>query len=172
MRADIMVDIGGVRMALQDGGPPTTLAAGSAPGESGVSVVSVRFDGSRHLLTTPRCHCICFQMPPGRVERRMAGRVVRLERLVGSLTIYPAGFDCAADPDEDIDILVVAEPMRDGADPVTASRSCCLTTTTSDARHEPQLRLRCSRSSPRSAATLDAVAHPRRGPANARPHWG
>jgi AraC family transcriptional regulator len=109
-----MVDIGGVRMALQDGRAPTTLAAGSAPGESGVSVVSVRFDGGRHLLTTPRCHCICFQMPPGRVERRMAGRVVRLERLVGSLMIYPAGFDCAADADEDIDILVVAGWSRSG----------------------------------------------------------
>ena len=34
MRADIMVDIGSVRMAQQDGGAPTTLAAGSAPGES------------------------------------------------------------------------------------------------------------------------------------------
>jgi hypothetical protein len=41
MRADIMMDIGGVRMALQDGGAPTTLAAGNAPGESGVSVVGV-----------------------------------------------------------------------------------------------------------------------------------
>ena len=107
-------------MAQQDGGAPTTLAAGSAPGESGVSVLSIRFDGGMHLLATPRSHCVCFQMSPGRVERRMAGRVVRLERPVGSLTINPAGFHCAADADEDIDILVVAEPMRDGADPVTA----------------------------------------------------
>jgi hypothetical protein len=50
MRADIMLDIGGVRMEQQDGGAPTTLAAGSAPGESGVSVLSVRFDGGMHLL--------------------------------------------------------------------------------------------------------------------------
>jgi hypothetical protein len=120
MRADIMVDIGGVRMALQDSGPPTTLATGSAPDESGVSVLSVRFDGSMHVQATARCHRICFQMPPGRVERRMAGRVVRLERLVGSLTINPAGLDCAAAADEDIDVLVVAEPRRDGADPVMA----------------------------------------------------
>jgi len=108
-----MVDIGRVRMAQQDGGPPTTLAAGSAPGESGVSVLSVRFDGGMHLLATPRCHCTCFQMSPGRVERRMAGRVVRLERPVGSLTINPAGLDCAADADEDVDILLVAvDPGR------------------------------------------------------------
>jgi AraC family transcriptional regulator len=113
MRADIMVEIGTVRMAQQDGGAPTTLAAGSAPGESGVSILSVRFDGGMHLLATPRCHCICFQMSPGRVERRMAGRVVRLERPVGSLTINPAGFDCAADADEDVDILLVAvDPGR------------------------------------------------------------
>src|SRR5215469_8246082 len=108
MRADIMVEIGTVRMAQQDGGLPTTLAAGSAPGKSGVSVLSIRFDGGMHLLATPSCHCICFQMSPGRVERRMAGRVVRLERPVGSLTINPAGFDCAADADEDVDILLVA----------------------------------------------------------------
>jgi len=109
----MMVDIGRVCMAQQDGGPPTTLAAGSAPGESGVSVLSVRFDGGMHLLATPRCHCICFQMSPGRVERRMAGRVLRLERPVGSLTINPAGLDCAADADEDVDILLVAvDPGR------------------------------------------------------------
>ena len=45
-----MMDIGALRMAQQDGGAPTTLAAGSAPGESGVSVLSVRFDGGMHLL--------------------------------------------------------------------------------------------------------------------------
>jgi len=43
----------------------------------------------------------------------MAGRVVRLERPVGSLTINPAGFDCGADADEDVDILLVAvDPGR------------------------------------------------------------
>ena len=50
MRADIKVEIGTVRMAQQDGGAPTSLAAGSAPGESCVSVLSVRFDGGMHLL--------------------------------------------------------------------------------------------------------------------------
>ena len=50
MRADIMMEIGTVRMAQQDGGAPTTVAAGNAPGESGVSVLSVRFDGGMHLL--------------------------------------------------------------------------------------------------------------------------
>jgi AraC family transcriptional regulator len=108
-----MADIGTVCMAQQDGRAPTTLAAGSAPGESGVSVLSLRFNGSMHLLARPRWHCMCFQMTPGRVERRMADRVVRLERPVGSLTITPAGFDIAADADEDVDILIVAvDPGR------------------------------------------------------------
>ena len=37
-----MVEIGALRMAQQDGGAPTTLATGSAHGESGVSVLNVR----------------------------------------------------------------------------------------------------------------------------------
>ncbi|MGA7265590.1 MAG: AraC family transcriptional regulator [Stellaceae bacterium] len=108
-----MVEIGTLCMAQQDGGAPTTLATGSAPGESGVSVLSVQFDGGMHLLTTPRCHCICFQLAPGRVEKRMAGRVACYERPVGSLTINPAGYDFAADADQDLEILVVAvDPGR------------------------------------------------------------
>ena len=65
-----MMDIGALHMAQQDGGTPTTLAAGNAPGESGVSVLSVRFDGGMHLRATPRSHCICFQMSSGRWARR------------------------------------------------------------------------------------------------------
>jgi len=108
-----MMDIGALRMAQQDGGAPTTLAAGSAPGESGVSVLNFRFDGGMHLLATPRCHCICFEMSQVRVEKRMAGRIAHYERPVGSLTINPAGYDFAADADEDVEILVVAvDPGR------------------------------------------------------------
>jgi len=108
-----MMDIGALRMAQQDGGAPTTLAAGSAPGESGVSVLNFSFDGGMHLLATPRCHCICFEMSQVRVEKRMAGRIAHYERPVGSLTINPAGYDFAADADEDVEILVVAvDPGR------------------------------------------------------------
>ena len=108
-----MMEIGALRMAQQDGGAPTTLAAGSAPGESGVSVLNFRFGGGMHLLATPRCHCICFEMSQVRVEKRMAGRIAHYERPVGSLTINPAGYDFAADADEDVDILVVAvDPGR------------------------------------------------------------
>jgi len=47
-------------------------------------------------------------MSPASVERRMAGRGVRLEHPVGSLTINLARFECGSDADEDVDILVVA----------------------------------------------------------------
>jgi hypothetical protein len=95
-----VLEIDTLCMEQQDGGAPTTLAAGSAPGESGASVLSVRFDGGMHLLATgARCHCICFQTSPGRVEKRMADRLVCVERRAGSLSIYPAGVDCAADAD-------------------------------------------------------------------------
>jgi len=109
-----MLDIGALRLAQQDGGAPTTLAAGSAPGESGVSVLNFRFDGGMHLLATgARCHCICFQMSQVRVEKRMAGRVAHYEHRAGSLTITPSGCDIAADADEDAEILVVAvDPGR------------------------------------------------------------
>ncbi len=100
-------------MAQQDGGAPTTLAAGSAPGESGVSVWNFRFDGGMHLLAAARSHCICFQMSQVRVEKRMAGRIAHYECRGGSLSIIPSGCDIGADADEDDEILVVAvDPGR------------------------------------------------------------
>src|SRR6516162_2415587 len=101
--ADMWAGIGEVRAAQADGSPPTTLAAGSAPGESGVSVLRARFHGGMHFEATPQRHCVCFQMPELRVERRMAGRAVRREAPAGELAICPAGFDCAADVEESVD---------------------------------------------------------------------
>ncbi len=100
--------LGELDAAQQDAGLPTILAAGSAPGESGVSVLSVRFHGGMHFTAIPQRHCICFQMPQLRIERRMAGRALRYEAPAGSLAICPAGFDCAADVEESVDALVVA----------------------------------------------------------------
>ena len=100
--------IGEVHAAQADGSSPTPLAAGSAPGESGVSVLRMRFHGGMHFAATPQRHCVCFQMPQLRIERRMAGRALRREAPAGSLAICPAGFDCAADVEESVDGLVVA----------------------------------------------------------------
>ena len=110
------MEIGTLDMVQEDGGAPTVLVAGSAPGESGVSILNVRFDGGMHLLATPCCHCISFcflETPPARVQKRMAGRLVCVEGRFGTLSTYPAGIDVAADADEGIDILVVAiDPGR------------------------------------------------------------
>jgi AraC family transcriptional regulator len=113
MRGEIFTEIGAVRMAQKDGGAPTVLAAGSAPGESGVSVLTVRFAGGMNLVATSHRHCICFQMSPGFVEKRRAGRIVHYDGRVGALSIYPAGIDCTADTDEDAAITVVSvDPSR------------------------------------------------------------
>ena len=108
MLADTIKGLGDVYAAQEDGGSPTTLAGGSAPGESGVSVLRVRFHGGMHFKAMPQRHCVCFQMPRLRIERRMAGRALRREAPAGSLAICPAGFDCAADVEESADTLVVA----------------------------------------------------------------
>ena len=50
-------------MAQKDGAPPATLGAGSAPGESGVSVLSARFEGAIHVsATSRRRHHVFFGM--------------------------------------------------------------------------------------------------------------
>jgi AraC family transcriptional regulator len=108
MPANMITRLGEFDTAQEDGGLPTTLAAGSAPGESGVSVLKVRYHGGMHFKAVPQRHCICFQMPQLRIERRMGGRALRQEAPAGSLAICPAGFDCAADTEESIDALLVA----------------------------------------------------------------
>ena len=55
-------EISGLRMAQADGDLPT-VAAGRAPGESGVFVVSGRFHGM-HISGPPRQHHVCFRVIP------------------------------------------------------------------------------------------------------------
>src|SRR5215510_12893696 len=95
-------------LVQQDGGLPTTLASGSAPGESGVSVLRTRFRDGVHFSATPRQHLIWFQLSNMRIECRRAGRKVTQEVLTGSLAICPAGIDCAADAEEGGDAILVA----------------------------------------------------------------
>jgi AraC family transcriptional regulator len=108
VRADIVAALGEFGAAQANGDPPTTLVAGSAPGESGVAVFCHRFDGGMHFRNTPPHHFICFQTSQVRGELRMAGQVVRYEPPAGSLIIHPAGLDWAADADESVDALTVA----------------------------------------------------------------
>ena len=55
----------------EDGDLPTTLVAGSAPGESGVSVRFVRFRDGLHLKGTIHQHFICFQLARARFDCRI-----------------------------------------------------------------------------------------------------
>ena len=107
MRADFVRVMGEVDVAQANGDPPTTLVAGSAPGERGVAVFSHRYYGGMHYCATPRQHTLCFQMSPARIERRAAGRVLCHEPPVGSLAIGPAGIDCAGDADGTFEFLLV-----------------------------------------------------------------
>jgi AraC family transcriptional regulator len=94
-------------LVQQDGSLPTILAGGSAAGESGISVISLRFRGGLHFRATPQQHLVWFQSPVS-IECRMADRTLRHQAPAGSLAICPAGIDCAADAERDIDAVVVA----------------------------------------------------------------
>jgi len=83
------------------------LVHGGAPGESGVSVVSLRFQGGLHFRATVQQHLVWFQSPV-RIECRMADQTLRHEAPAGSLAICPAGIDCAADAKESVDAIIVA----------------------------------------------------------------
>jgi AraC family transcriptional regulator len=108
-----MMGIDELSLAQKDGSLPKTLAAGSAPGESGVTVLSVRFQGSMHLAATLRQHLVCFQMAQTRFRCRMADRTLLHAPGPGSLAIGPAGIDCAADSSGSVDaILIAVDPGR------------------------------------------------------------
>jgi AraC family transcriptional regulator len=103
-----MIGTGELYLAQKDGSLPTALAGGSAPGESGISVLSMRFEEGVHFSAIPSQHLICFQMSQLSIECRMAGRSLWHEPPAGSLAVCPAGMDCAADAEQSADIVVVA----------------------------------------------------------------
>jgi AraC family transcriptional regulator len=100
--------IGEISLLQEGGALPTILAEGSAPGESGVSVLSMQFEGGVHFSASPRQHLIWFQLSDLRIECRRAARSARQRAPVGSLAICPAGIDCAADAEESANAIVVS----------------------------------------------------------------
>ena len=97
-----------VCLVQQNGSLPIILAAGSAPGESGVSLLKTRFRDGVHFSATPRQHLIWFQLSNMRIECRRADRKLTQEVSVGSIAICPGGIDCAADAKEGGDAILVA----------------------------------------------------------------
>src|SRR5215470_7380966 len=99
-------------LAQEDGNLPTILVAGSAPGESGVSIRFVRFVGGLHLSGTVQQHLICFQFAQACFDCRIGGRTLRHEPPAGSLAICPAGIDCSADAKGSVDAVLIAVDPR------------------------------------------------------------
>jgi AraC family transcriptional regulator len=96
-------------LTQEDGGPPTVLAAGSAPGEHGLSVFKVRFEGGLHLgETSPQQHLVWFQLSNVFIECRRAKRNFHDTVSTGSLAICRAGVDCAADAGQSLEAIMVA----------------------------------------------------------------
>src|SRR5215475_3543592 len=95
MNTEMFAGIGELCLAQAGGGLPTTLAAGSAPGESGLTVLNLRFEGGLHVASTLRKHFICFQQMTKTCgfECRFADRAVSHQPPPGSLAICPAGID-------------------------------------------------------------------------------
>jgi AraC family transcriptional regulator len=107
-----MTGLGEISFAQADGGLPARLVAGSAPGESGVSIYKFRFRGGAHFSSTGEKHHVWFASP-ARFHCRIAGRALRHDSPPGSLAIGPAGIECAADAEGSFDSLLVAiDPVQ------------------------------------------------------------
>jgi AraC family transcriptional regulator len=104
-----MLDFGEFRLTRRERDHAVMLDAGSAPGESGVSVARFKFDEAGHFSVKSRQHLVFFQLSPRlRLDCDIAGRSLRHEPLAGSLAICPAGSDCSATSYTATDVLVLA----------------------------------------------------------------
>jgi AraC family transcriptional regulator len=110
----MFAEVSEVRLAQEDGGPPTMLGAGSAPGESGVFVLNARFQGGMHFSATPRRHHIFFQISEQtHFECRIAGRTLSHDPPTGLLAICPSGADYCVDASGGVESLaVVVDPGK------------------------------------------------------------
>jgi AraC family transcriptional regulator len=110
--ANMITATDGLYLAEAGGSPPTTVAAGRALGESGVSVLRVRFEGSARFDVAMTQHLICF-VSQVRIECSRFGRVSRHNASSGSFAIVPHGSAASAVTHESMDALLVAvDPGR------------------------------------------------------------
>jgi len=107
-----MIDVGTIDAAQADGSPPVELISGGAPGESGVTVSRVYYRSSAHFRASLRAHIVCFSTPC-RIYCRAAGEAVTHDAPPGSIAILPAGLDCAADTERDVQsTYLIIDPAR------------------------------------------------------------
>jgi AraC family transcriptional regulator len=108
----MLLDVGTIDAAQADGSPPCELISRSAPGESGVTVSRVYYRTSAHFKASLRAHIVCFSTPC-RIHCRAAGEAVTHDAPPGSIAILPAGLDCAADTERDVEsTYLIIDPAR------------------------------------------------------------
>ncbi|HEY0799308.1 MAG TPA: AraC family transcriptional regulator [Steroidobacteraceae bacterium] len=96
-----------LRLMQANGGLPTAVAAGSAPGESGVHVFRMRFQGGSHVSAT--LHHMCFHViPSAHIDCRIADRVLSHQPPRGPLAICPAGADFVANGEGSTEGIIMA----------------------------------------------------------------
>jgi len=108
----MMSEVGEIISAQKDGTPPLMLASGHAPGESGLSVASLHYEGGAHFSGVLRQHLISFVSQTS-IRCWLAGETLSHDAHEGSLAICPAGLDTSADADQDLNVLLIAvEPHK------------------------------------------------------------
>lgn len=108
----MLIDVGTIDAAQADGSPPLELISRGAPGESAVTVSRVYYRSSAHFKASLRAHIVCFSTPC-RIYCRAAGEEVTHDAPPGSIAILPAGLDCAADTERDVEsTYLIIDPAR------------------------------------------------------------
>jgi AraC family transcriptional regulator len=100
-------DIGDVSSIQRDGRPPTVVTAGAAPGESGVAVMHLRYQGGAYFHADLRQHFVAFASA-GPSTLRVAGKTLQHDAVEAGLCIFPAGIDMTVDCDSDVRSLLIA----------------------------------------------------------------
>ena len=107
-----MIDLGDIDAAQADGSPPSQLISAAAPGESGVAVSRVYYQNSAHFRASLRAHVVCFSSPC-RIHCRAGGEAVTHDAPPGSIAVLPAGLDCTADTERDVEsTYLIIDPAR------------------------------------------------------------
>ena len=103
-----------VHCAQHDGAPPNILTAAAPRGESGVSLLRMRFKHAAYFSGTMRQHLVFLQMSPDlRLKCQIGEHYLVHAPRFGAVAICPAGIDCSVESDTDMDTLLLAiEPSR------------------------------------------------------------
>jgi AraC family transcriptional regulator len=92
---------------------PMLLDASSAPGESGITVLRLRFPARVSYTAIMRRHFVGFRMQPRVRLDRAPAWLSSDGSVVSAFRIHPAGSECAARIDEPYDALIIAiDPNR------------------------------------------------------------